>query len=109
MIALGIVGLVLVTVVMVCESYRRGPCLSVRSGMLTYAVPNPKVPGSDTRQCRLDEAIGVEDGPTRPVIKLRGGRELLGGYDPIDVPGYDRIPAEARAWIVETIRGACGI
>ena len=87
----------------------RGAELSVRGGQIRYSVPGPPPRGGLLRERPVADVIEILPGKTRPVIRLRGGNELLGGYDAIVVPGYGELPPEAKQRIVEMLTSAVGL
>lgn len=90
-------------------NHHRGPILSIRAGRITYWTPRPRIEGSDTRSCDVNEVFDISDGGDGPIIRLKSGNELLGGYDAIRIPGFRRLPQETKTWITETLRSAVGL
>jgi hypothetical protein len=84
-----------------------GPEISVRGGRVTYR--DSKVQDRALRECAVADVVGVEIGEARPIIRKRGGNELLGGFDAIDVHEYGRLSPAAKRWVTQTLLDAIGL
>jgi len=88
-------------------THEGGPEISVRGGRVTYR--DSKMQEHALRECAVADVVAIEIGEARPLTRKRGGNELLGGFDAIDVYEYGRLSQAAKRWVTQTLLDAVGL
>jgi hypothetical protein len=102
-VGIGLIAFALLRLV----AHEGGPEISVRGGRVTYR--DSKVQDGALRECAVADVVSVETGEAHPVIRKRGGNELLGGFDAIDIDEYRRLSPAAKRWVTQTLLDAIGL
>jgi len=103
LLGLGVVTFALVRL----NAHGGGPELAVRGGRVTFR--DTKIQDDLLRACDAGDVVAVLPGEGRPIIRTRGGNDLLGGYDAIDVDGYRELDSATKCWVVHPLSTAIGL
>jgi hypothetical protein len=87
--------------------HKGGPEIVVRGGRVSYR--DSKVQEDALRDCAADDVVAVQSGEARPIIRKRGGNELLGGFDAIEIEEYRRLSAAEKRCVTQILRDAIGL